>query len=168
MTIRNGFFYILFLLLFFNSLYSQQKNWCIQTKTNHKIRGAHLTRFEKDVLFIKVNTKEQSIPLESIKTIESKKTSSADLLGTIGGIIAGGFLAYQFEQKTLGDQKEVGFNTVTSSGFGMVIGGLVGYKAGAAAAGNNKYDLYRIKNKDKKIKILLKLIQKNQDAPGLN
>lgn len=154
-----GIVFIFILLLLIQPLYSQRRAWDIYTTNNEKIVGAYLNKIKNDTLFIEQNRKVQSLQLDSIKILKFQRTSYATLLGTISGILVGGFLAHEFGRKISINFKNPVVDILATTGFGMVLGGIVGYNAGNAVGGYKYYDLYRIKKKDKKNKLLLKLIQ---------
>ena len=145
--------------LLIQPLFSQKRAWDIYTINNEKIVGAYLNKIENDTLFIEQNRKAQLLQLDSIKTLKFQKTSYATLLGTIIGIMVGGFLAHEFGRKISINVKNPVVDILVPTGLGMALGGIAGYNVGNAVGGDKYYDLYRIKKEDKKIKLLLKLIQ---------
>ena len=161
MKVSRGILYALIYLFLLSPIYGQSKAWDLYTFKNEKFTGVLLNKVENDVLFININNKIHALKVDSIRILKYENKSYATLLGTIAGIVIGGYLSNQFRQKISADARNSGFKIAISSGVGMLLGGIVGYNSGKAFGGYKSYDFYRIKNKESKIKLILKLIKEN-------
>ena len=161
MKVSRRILYALIYLILLSPIYGHSKVWDLYTLKNEKFSGVLLNKVENDVLFISSNNKTYTIKVDSIKILKFEKKSYATLLGSIAGIVVGGYLSNQFGQKISVNTKNRWPKILIGTGVGMFLGGMVGYNSGKAAGGYKSYDFYKIKNKDSKLKLILKLIKEN-------
>jgi len=150
--------YFILLLFLTASASGKVPLWEIVNVDNQPYKNVILHKLSDDSLYVKAYGKTFSIPVDSLRYMQSEKSSGSYAVpGFFLGMIGGGVLGNLLTGNSGGKNIFSDLGKFTGTGLGIAVGGVVGMAMGASSNNPEYYNL-RKRTHEQKLSLLMKLL----------